>query len=164
MCFVYNLNILSFNVQITHCFWLFERNEGQSNLITIYTLDMGSNTFVFEIGEETLEMSCRSTTCPVRTQKHDYSWYDNTPDTETVASIHEVYHTAAGLWSNRTDDKSNSEDTGQQACARLTSNQRRFPGTHKRHHIAEAKVERCACVETTKWSLVQCCFTNASVT
>ena len=31
----------------------------------------------------------------VRIQKHDYSWYDNKPDTETVASIHEVYHTAA---------------------------------------------------------------------
>ena len=48
-------------------------------------------------GEETLETSCRSTTCAVRIQKHDYSWYDNKPDTVSVASIHEVYHTAARL-------------------------------------------------------------------
>ena len=125
-----------------------------------------------QIGEETLETSCRSTTCAVRIQKHDYSWYDNKPESETVASIHEVYHTAAGLWSNRWQIKpywereETQKDTVplQQACARLTSNQRRFPGTHKRLHIEQAKVERCACVETTKWSLVQCCFTRASVT
>ena len=54
-----------------------------------------------QIGEETLETSCRSITCAARIQKHDYSWYDNKTDTETVTWIHEVCHTADGLWSNR---------------------------------------------------------------
>ena len=61
-----------------------------------------------QISEETLETSCRSTTCAVRIQKHDYSWYDNKPDTETVESIHEVYQyrswtVVEPMTSNRTE-------------------------------------------------------------
>ena len=58
-----------------------------------------------QIGEETLETSCRSTACAVRTQKHDYSWYDNMP-------IQRLLHRSTRsiipqLDCGRTDEKSN---------------------------------------------------------
>ena len=58
-----------------------------------------------QIGEETLETSCRSTTCTVRKQKHDYSWYANTP-------IQRLLHRSTRsiipqLDCGRTNDKSN---------------------------------------------------------
>ena len=73
--------------------------------------DNGHRFSAREFATFTNEWDFQHTTCsPYHSQsngkayssvKHDYSWYDNKTDTETVAWIHEVCHTADGLWSNR---------------------------------------------------------------